>query len=150
VTKREKRACKACEEQSAPLPIPIIALRRSSLWSKPAGVLKSPPQLSGLSPARVGRFSSRPNRRAHAHGMGEPKLNAKSSEAAAAYLLTTVLITTRSAVQEHHVLCDGLAANMQLIGREIRVSVTDRQTANYRKFCWDRQLRADDFGIPRY
>jgi len=31
-------------------------------------------ELSGLSPTRVGRFSSRPNRRANAHGMGEPKL----------------------------------------------------------------------------
>src|SRR5215831_4599750 len=32
------------------------------------------PRLSGFSRARVGRFSSRPNRRAHAHGMGESKL----------------------------------------------------------------------------
>src|SRR6516225_10532863 len=56
----------------------------------------------------------------------------------------------RSVVQEYHVLCDGLAANIQLIAREIRVGITDRQTANDRKFCWDRQLRADDFGIPRY
>jgi hypothetical protein len=43
-------------------------------------------------PTRVGRFSSRPNRRAHAHGMGEPKLNAKSSEAATAYLLAGYLV----------------------------------------------------------
>jgi len=32
-------------------------------------------------------FSSRPNRRAHAHGMGEPKLTGKSGEAATVCLL---------------------------------------------------------------
>ena len=36
---------------------------------------------------------------------------------------------TRLAVQEHNVLLDGLAADVQLIGREVWVGVADRQTA---------------------
>jgi transposase len=52
------------------------------------------------------------------------------------------------AVHEHHVLFDRLAANVQLIGRKVWVWVSDRQTAQNRKFRRDIQLRADDFGIP--
>ena len=53
-----------------------------------------------------------------------------------------------SGVEEHHVLLDGLAADVQLIGREVRVGVADRQATQDRQFRRDRQLRADDLGIP--
>ena len=62
--------------------------------------------------------------------------------------VTTFRFLPRLAVHEHHVLFDGLAADVQLIGREVGVGVSDRQTAQNRKFRRDSQLRADDFGIP--
>jgi hypothetical protein len=46
-----------------------------------------------------------------------------------------------SVVDEHHVLLDGLAAGVQLIGGEVRIGVADRQAAQDRKFGRDRQLR---------
>lgn len=53
------------------------------------------------------------------------------------------------AVEEHHVLPDGLAADVQAIGGEVWVGVADRQAAQNRQFRRDSQLRADDLGIPR-
>jgi hypothetical protein len=52
-----------------------------------------------------------------------------------------------SVVEEHHVLLDGLAADAQLIGGEVRLGVADRQAAQDRQFRRDRQLRADDLGM---
>src|SRR5262249_39763134 len=54
----------------------------------------------------------------------------------------------RLAVEEYHVLFDILAADVQLIGCEVWVGVTDRQAAQNRQFRRDSQLRADDLGIP--
>ena len=54
-----------------------------------------------------------------------------------------------SVVEEHHVLLDGLAADVRLIGGEVWVGVADRQAAQDRHFRRDRELRADDLGIPR-
>src|SRR5262245_9643535 len=53
------------------------------------------------------------------------------------------------AIEEHHILLDGLAANVQLIGGEVWVGVADRQAAQNRQFRRDSQLCADDLGIPR-
>src|SRR6516165_1113307 len=53
-----------------------------------------------------------------------------------------------SVVEEHHVLPDGLAADVQLVGGEVWVGVADRQTTQDRQFRRDGQLRANDLGIP--
>jgi hypothetical protein len=53
------------------------------------------------------------------------------------------------AIEEHHILLDGRAANVQLIGGEVWVGVADRQAAQNRQFRRDSQLCADDLGIPR-
>jgi hypothetical protein len=53
------------------------------------------------------------------------------------------------AVEEHHVLPDGLAVDVQLIGGEVWVGVADRQASQNRQFRRDSQLCADDFRIPR-
>ena len=43
--------------------------------------------------------------------------------------------------QEHHALPDSLAADVQLIGSEVWVGVTDRQAAQNRQFRRDSELR---------
>jgi hypothetical protein len=53
------------------------------------------------------------------------------------------------AVKEHHVLLDGLTADVQAIGGEVRVGVANRQAAQNREFRRDSQLRPDRFRIPR-
>ena len=54
-----------------------------------------------------------------------------------------------SVVEEHDVLLDGLAADVQLIGGEVRLGVADRQAAQDRQFRRDRELRGRSRG-PRF
>jgi hypothetical protein len=55
---------------------------------------------------------------------------------------------TELAIKGHHVLADGLAANVQAIRRKVCVGVANRQPAQNQQFPRDSLLHPNDFRIP--